>query len=221
MSASRPEGYVPALAFDRLTPLFDSVVRLTTRERTFKERLLDQAAIAPGERVLDLGCGTGTLALMAKRREPAAELVGIDGDPAILERARRKSAEAGLAATFDEGLADDLPYPDGSFDKVLSTLCFHHLARDLKARAAREVARVLRPGGEFHVADWGPPPDPVARVQFLVVQAFDGFEPTRDNIAGRLPAIFAGAGLSDVRERSRLRVMFGSLSIYSAARGAT
>jgi ubiquinone/menaquinone biosynthesis C-methylase UbiE len=90
VSSSR-DTYVPALAFDRLTPLFDSVVRVTTREQTFKRRLLDQAAIAPGERVLDLGCGTGTLALMAKRRQPDAELVGLDGDPAILERARAKA----------------------------------------------------------------------------------------------------------------------------------
>jgi len=217
--ASTRDSYVPALAFDRLTPLFDPVVRLTTRERTFKRRLLDQAAIAPGDRVLDLGCGTGTLALMAKRREPAAELVGIDGDPAILGRARAKAGEAGLEIGLDEGLADELPCPDGSFDKVLSTLLFHHLARDVKEGAAREIARVLRPGGELHVVDWGPPPDPVARVQFLFVQAFDGFEPTRDNIAGRLPAFFTAAGLRDVRERSRLRVTFGSLSLYSGVRG--
>jgi ubiquinone/menaquinone biosynthesis C-methylase UbiE len=206
--ASTRDSYVPALAFDRLTPLFDPVVRLTTRERTFKRRLLDQAAIAPGDRVLDLGCGTGTLALMAKRR-----------DPAILGRARAKAGEAGLEIGLDEGLADELPCPDGSFDKVLSTLLFHHLARDVKEGAAREIARVLRPGGELHVVDWGPPPDPVARVQFLFVQAFDGFEPTRDNIAGRLPAFFTAAGLRDVRERSRLRVTFGSLSLYSGVRG--
>lgn len=219
--ASTRDSYVPALAFDRLTPLFDPVVRLTTRERMFKRRLLDQASISPGERVLDLGCGTGTLAIMAKQREPAAELVGIDGDPAILRRARAKLAEAGLDVTFDEGLADELPYPDGSFDKVLSTLLFHHLAREVKEGAAREVARVLRPGGELHVVDWGPPPDRAARLQFLFVQAFDGFGPTDDNIAGRLPAIFAGAGLRDVRERSCLRVTFGSLSLYSAVRAGT
>jgi ubiquinone/menaquinone biosynthesis C-methylase UbiE len=217
MPSSR-DTYVPALAFDRLTPLFDPVVRVTTRERTFKRRLLDQAAIAPGERVLDLGCGTGTLALMAKRRQPDAELVGLDGDPAILARARAKASDAGADADFDEGLADDLPYPDGSFDKVLSTLLFHHLTRAVKESATREVARVLRPGGELHVVDWGPPPDSLARVQYLVVQAFDGFEPTSDNVAGRLPEIFAAAGLSAVRERGRLRAMFGSLSLYSARR---
>jgi ubiquinone/menaquinone biosynthesis C-methylase UbiE len=217
MPSSR-DTYVPALAFDRLTPLFDPVVRVTTREQTFKRRLLDQAAIAPGERVLDLGCGTGTLALMAKRRQPDAELVGLDGDPTILARARSKAGDAEIDVHFDQGLADDLPYPDGSFDKVLSTLLFHHLTRTAKENAAREAARVLRPGGELHVVDWGAPPDPLARVQYLVVQAFDGFEQTGDNVAGRLPEIFTAAGLSDVCERDRLRAMFGSLSLYSATR---
>lgn len=215
---SNRDTYVPALAFDRLTPLFDPVVRLTTRERTFKRRLLDEAAIAPGERVLDLGCGTGTLALMAKRREPDAELVGLDGDPTILARARAKAEAAALEVDFDESLADDLPYPDASFDKVLSTLLFHHLRRPVKEAAAREVARILRPGGELQVVDWGAAPDRIARAQFRVVQAFDGVEPTADNVAGRLPQIFAGAGLADVRERGRLRAMFGSLSFYSAVR---
>src|SRR3712207_3623938 len=93
--ASARDTYVPALGIDRLTRLYDPIVRVTTRERTFKRRLLDQAAIVPGDRVLDLGCGTGTLALWAKRREPRAEVTGVDGDPAILEQARAKIAHEG------------------------------------------------------------------------------------------------------------------------------
>ena len=218
--ASARDTYVPALGFDRLTKLYDPVVRVTTRERTFKRRLLDQAAVVPGDRVLDLGCGTGTLALWAKRREPRAEVTGVDGDPGILDQARAKVAKEGVDVDLDEGLADALPYPDASFDVVLSSLLFHHLPRPVKEGAAHEVVRVLRPGGSLHVADFGRPPDPLARAQFALVQVFDGFDTTRDNVIGELPRIFARAGLADVRERSRVRIAFGSLSLYSARRPA-
>jgi ubiquinone/menaquinone biosynthesis C-methylase UbiE len=215
---SRPTSYVPALGFDRLTALYDPVVRLTTRERTFKRRLLDQAALGPGERVLDLGCGTGTFAVWAKQRAPDTEVVGLDGDPEVLGRARAKASAAGVEVDFRQGLADRLPDPDGSFDKVTSSLLFHHLAREVKEAAAREVARVLRPGGALHVADFGPTRDPLARAAFGVVQVFDGFGPTSDNVAGRLPDILRSGGLLNVQERSRLRVLAGSLSLWSAER---
>lgn len=217
--AAKPGSFVPALGYGVLTRLYDPVVRLTTRERTFKQRLLDEAAIAPGERVLDLGCGTGTLAVWAKRQQPDADVTGVDADSEMLAPARRKAADAGVEIQLDEGLVDALPYPDGSFDKVLSSLLFHHLPRATKERAAQEIDRALKPGGELHVADFGRAPDPLARAQFLFVQAFDGFDTTGDNVRGELPAIFSAAGLQDVRERSRLRLAAGSLSFYSASKG--
>jgi SAM-dependent methyltransferase len=88
---SSGEPYIPALRFRWLTAVYDPVVALTTRERTFKHRLLSQAQIEPGMRVLDLGCGTGTLAVWLKQRTPAAEVVGLDADPAVLALARRKA----------------------------------------------------------------------------------------------------------------------------------
>lgn len=217
---ARERSYVPALGFGRLTGLYDPVVRLTTRETRFKRQLLEQAGIAPGQRVLDLACGTGTLAIAAKRRQPGAEITGIDGDPAVLARAREKAESEGIRIRFDEGRSERLPYPDGSFDLVLSSLFFHHVAREAKERTAHEIARVLKPGGELHVADWGPPGDPLTSVLFLAVRLFDGFDQTRDNARGRLPEIFESASLSDARERGRLRVVFGVLAFYSARRPA-
>jgi ubiquinone/menaquinone biosynthesis C-methylase UbiE len=216
-TAQRGEDYVPALTYERLTALYDPVIRVSTRERRFKERLLEQAAPRPGMRVLDLGCGTGTLAVWLKQRHPDVEVVGLDGDPKVLARGRRKAAAAGVAVTLDEGMSYDLPYEDGSFDRVLSSLFFHHLKRDAKETTAREVRRVLRDGGgELHVADFGRPPDPAMWALSRVIRHFDGVEVTEDNHAGRLPEIFGGAGLSDARERSRLRTAFGSISFYSA-----
>jgi ubiquinone/menaquinone biosynthesis C-methylase UbiE len=218
-AAQTDESYVPALAHDRLTPLFDPMVRFTTRERRFKARLLEQAAVAPGQRVLDIGCGTGTLAIMVKRSEPGAEVVGLDGDPAILERGRAKIASEGIDVRLDQGMSFDLPYEDESFDRVLSSLFFHHIKPDAKERTAREIFRVLRPGGQLHVADFGKPADPLQAASFAVFRRFDGEEETRDNARGRLPAIFAGAGLVDARAAGApLRTVFGTLAFYSARR---
>lgn len=212
--------YLPALRFRALTGLYDRVIRRTTREALFKRRLLEQASLEPGQRVLDLGCGTGTLAIMAKDQHPDAELVGLDADPEMLEQAGEKAAKAGVGVQFDQGLSDRLPYKDQSFDQILSTLFFHHLTGEDKRRTAEECARVLKPGGELHVADWGAPADPLMRALFLQVRLFDGWERTHENAAGALPSLFRDAGLGEASERGRLRTAFGTLSLYGATRAA-
>jgi ubiquinone/menaquinone biosynthesis C-methylase UbiE len=215
MGATDQREFLPALRFNALTRVYDPLVAATTRERATKGRLVELAAIADGERVLDVGCGTGTLALLAKRSAPGAELVGIDADPEMLARARTKPG--GAAIRFDEGMADALPYEDASFHKVLSSLVFHHLPRSVKQGAAREIARVLRPGGEFHLADFGPPRDPLDWGLSRMVRYGDGAS-TVDNFAGALPQILRDAGLRCDGEHERMRTAFGALCFYRAAR---
>ena len=210
------DRYLPALRFPALTRVYDPLIRLTTRESLFKRRLVEQAAPGPGQRVLDLGCGTGTLALLVKERQPAAEVVGLDADPEMLDQARSKAERAGVELRLDEGFSTELPYPDSSFDRVLSTLFFHHLDPESKRRTAREIARVLDKGGELHVADWGRPSDPLMAAAFLGVRLFDGFENTRENARGELPAIFEQAGLGDAEQTWRMRTVFGTLALYRA-----
>ena len=216
----KERDFLPALRFERLTPLYDPIVRVTTRERAFKARLLDQAAIRAGERVLDVGCGTGTLAIDAKRRHPGAAVTGLDADPAMLDRARRKARDRGVELALIEGRSDHLPFVERSFDVVLSSLFFHHLERPAKEATAREIARVLRLGGRLHVADWGPPDGPVTRALSTSIRVFDGDAPTRDNFAGALPAIFEAAGLANVRERGDFHTAYGRLVLLSAERPA-
>ena len=210
------QRYIPALAYRPLTAIYDPVVRLTTRESVFKPALLDQAQLQPGQRVLDLGCGTATLTIEAKRLQPAATLTGVDGDPEILTRARHKSAAAGVSIHFDEALSQRLPYADARFDVVLSSLFFHHLDRDSKLATLREVRRVLKPGGHLHAADWGEAANPVMRALFFGIQLLDGFTTTADNVAGRLPAFMVDCGFDDVAETRRFPTMFGTLSLYRA-----
>jgi ubiquinone/menaquinone biosynthesis C-methylase UbiE len=155
------ERFIPALRFRALTPLFDRVVGATRHERVFKQRVLERAAIREREAVLDLACGTGTLTIAAARAVPGARITGVDGDPDILRRARAKAEAAGVEIALDEGLSTELPYGEGSFDVVLSTLFFHHLTDDAKRRSTREVQRVVRPGGRIVIGDVGRPQDPL------------------------------------------------------------
>lgn len=120
-----------------------------------------------------------TLTFLVKRLRPEADVVGLDGDPKVLEIARAKAAEAGVDIALDHGMAFELPYPDASFHRVLSSLLFHHLTRENKVRTLREVFRVLQPGGELHVADWGEAQNRLMRGAFLLVQLLDGFETTQ------------------------------------------
>jgi ubiquinone/menaquinone biosynthesis C-methylase UbiE len=208
--------YVPALRYRALTALYDPVVRLTSREGAFKRRLLEIAELKAEDRVLDLGCGTGTLAIAAGQTQPGAEVTGLDGDPEVLARARQKASSAGAHVDFDEGLSTDLPYDDGCFDVVLSTLFFHHLEPAAKRATAAEIARVLRPGGRLLVADWGPPQDALMRIAFLAVRSLDGFELTRENAEGALPSIFDDAGLQRAEQVDQLRTATGTMAFYVA-----
>lgn len=211
-------GFLPALRFRALTPIFDRAVRLTSREQTFKRRLVAQAGIRSGERVLDVGAGTGTLAIMVARSVPGAQVTGLDADPEILAIARRKAAEAGLGIEFIEAFSTELPFADAHFDVALSTLFFHHLERDVKERTLAELRRVLKPGGRLHVADWGKPSDPLMAAAVLQVRALDGFAVTADNVSGALPRLFQQAGFERASERDRLRTVLGTLALYEAAR---
>jgi len=214
---TKPDRYIPALNRRFLTPLYDPVMRLLMREERFRTLLLDQVHLAPGMTVLDLGCGTGTLAAMIQQRTPGIVLYALDGDPQVLDQARQKAHRAGVEVRWQEGLADQLPYPDGSFNRVLSSLVVHHLTRAAKQRAFREVYRVLKDGGEFHIADFGPPHTlPMQLIGALTAR----LEEARDNLRGDLPAFLAEAGFSNVREQGALGTVFGPLSLYRAVKPA-
>lgn len=210
------ERYVPALGLRWLTPLYDGLLRIGGREGTFKGRLIEQAAIRPGESVLDLGCGTGTLAIQVKHRVPAAKVLGLDSDPAMLRRARSKAQCQAVSIRFDEGLSWNLPYATASLDVVLSTLFFHHLDREGRCRTLAEVVRVLRPGGRLHVADWGRQGSVVMKVLSLPDRLLDGLGRTADAFTGRLPHEMKSAGLVQVVETGTLTTAFGRLTFYAA-----
>ena len=130
------------------------------RERAFREHLVALARITPGDSVLDIGCGTGTLAIAAKRRVgQTGEVFGIDASPGMIARAASKAAAAGVDVSFTTGVAEALPFPDARFDVLLSTLMVHHLPRPLRVECAREIRRALKPDGRVLVVDFAQPAD--------------------------------------------------------------
>lgn len=217
---SPKSAYVPALRFNWLTPYYDAVVGATTRERAFKQALIRQASIKAGQQVLDLAAGTGTLSIWVKQSQPLATVTGVDGDPAILSIAARKAQRVNAAVQFDRALSYDLPYPTAHFDRAVSSLLFHHLTWEHKQRTAQELFRVLKPGAELHVADWGHPANALMRGLFLSVQLLDGFANTQDNVSGKLIELFEQAGFAEVAQRQTFSTIYGTLVLYGATRSA-
>ena len=217
MPAEAERRFIPALRFHTLTPLFDPVVALVARERRLKSLVLDRARISAGDEVLDLGCGTGTLAIQASAE--GARVTALDADPAILERARAKAARADKEVHFDQGFAGDLPYDEGRFDVVLSTLLFHHLPDEEKRRAASETRRTLKPGGRVVIGDVARPHGPLMRMAVATtVQLVDGRATTASSVRGELPEVLAAAGLAGVTTTDRLRSPTGTLEVLAAAK---
>ncbi|MGH9872279.1 MAG: class I SAM-dependent methyltransferase [Pyrinomonadaceae bacterium] len=210
MTNQQTESFIPALGKDWLTPIYDPLLWLM-REHRFKGDLIEQAQMSNGMRVLDIGCGTGTLAIMVKQVHPEAEVFGIDADSKILALARAKAAKASLNLTLDQGMADQLRYADSSFDRVLSSLFLHHLTTENKRRTFREVFHVLRPGGRFDVIDFGPPRTFYSR---LVARITANNEEVAANLQGLLPEMFRGAGFQNVLETKQFMTLAGALSFY-------
>lgn len=146
-----PHDYLPGARHDALLPAYDMMARLLGMKHVYAT-LIAQAELEGCGRVLEIGCGTGNLTTRVKRAYPGIDIVGCDPDPIALTRAGRKAR--GLSGIrLDQGYAQRLPYADGEFDRVLSSMMLHHLDGDAKTSAAAEAFRVLRPGGRLHLVD--------------------------------------------------------------------
>lgn len=215
MSALKKENkHIPALRFGWLTGLFDPLLKITMPERQFKTALIEQATICPGHKVLDFGCGTLTLTLLAKAHQPQGQLTGIDVDEKILSLAREKLRASNLEVHIDKYDGVILPYKDSSFDRVITSLVFHHLSPEQKSSSLKEIRRVLKPGGEFHVADWGKPSNIIMRLAFYSVQLLDGFKTTRDHVNGKFPDYMRESGFVKVLITKKYNTIFGTLQLF-------
>ncbi len=197
--------FTPPLAYDFITPLYDGFCNLLGYGKAFKRMALELSSIVDGEKVLDVGCGSGTLLIEAKMRYPNSEFVGIDPDKKILQIAQRKLERAGVKARLVHGFAQELPFPSASFDLVISTLIFHHLSAPVKKDSLREIHRILNDGGRFLLADFGKPKGALSSLLLNLGSIFDGRENLKDNIRGKLPLLLQKTGFKVTELEARYR----------------
>jgi ubiquinone/menaquinone biosynthesis C-methylase UbiE len=188
--------YLPAAGHDWALPLYDPLVKLLGID-SVRRLLLNQAAIRAGNQVLDIGCGTGTMAILIKRLHPDTDVIGLDPDPKALARARRKAERARLSILFDQGFSNKLPYPDASFDQVLSSFMFHHLRPDDRATTLSEVRRVLKPAGSFHLVDFEGSDE---HVHGWLTHLFHSNQRLKDNSESRVLALMNHGDLRDAKK---------------------
>ena len=208
------EQYIPALGYSGLTPAYDLVLRIATRERTWRNQLLAQLRPQDGEAILDVGCGTGTFAILCKRHALDARVVGLDPDRRVLTMAAEKARRAGAEVEWVHGYAHDAARYDGEFDKAVSSLLFHQVYCEDKRIGIEAMFKAVRPGGEIHIADYCRQPDGLMRRLFRIVQSLDGHETTQPNADGAIERLLSEYLGTPAQPSSVVRTPTGAISLF-------
>ncbi|MGA7721989.1 MAG: class I SAM-dependent methyltransferase [Ignavibacteriaceae bacterium] len=207
------EKFIPAFDFHFLTKLFDLFISTVIPENRIKGELIDFMNIREGHKILDFGCGTGTLLLMGKQKHPEAHFEGIDIDPKILKIAEGKIQKENLDIPLTEYDGGELPRENSSINKVMNSLMMHHLSTDKKLTAMREIFRALVVGGEIYIADFG-------KQENLVISLIDKIVNKSEqqvvvNFNGSIPQLLADAGFRNVQTLKKYNTRSGTICIYS------
>ncbi|WP_246398364.1 class I SAM-dependent methyltransferase [Mycobacterium vicinigordonae] len=213
-------SFTPAAGNPKYTKHYDTVIALLTREQRWRSAAIAQLGLQPGDVVADIGCGTGSLAIMIKRHQPAARVIGVDPDPEVLQIARGKVRKAGVDVEFVQGMGDKAAelVGRGRADKAVSSLVLHQCPVPMKEAIIANMFALLRPGGDLVIADYGLQRSALMRFGFRFVQRVDGKADTQPNADGILPELIEQAGFVDVAERAVIPTVTGSFSIYHAHR---
>ena len=208
MTTTTQRTYLPAAGHHWSLALYDPFVRLLGGEAV-RRVLIDQADLRPGHRILDIGCGTGTLLVRLKQRHPDVDARGLDPDPKALARATRKAHRADVSIQLDRGFSDELPYPDASFDRVFSSFMFHHLEPAARPTTLQEVRRVLKPDASFHLLDFEGPEGGTGPITRMLHSSHR----LEDNSTSRVLALMREAGFTLTRKVRDSTMFFGQMRI--------
>ena len=191
----------------RWAPYYDLAVNLTTlgHARRLRKFTVDNALIKPGDSVLDVGCGTGEVTLLAKTRAKDGKVYGIDPAPEMIDVARKKAARKKLDIDFRVGVIESLPFPDSSLDVVTSSLMMHHLPEDLKVRGLAETYRVLKPGGRLLIADFMRPTGSFLNHLFIAFTRHQGLKSGIED----LQKLLKGAGFRQITQSDENVLIIG------------
>jgi len=195
MSSADRRDFLPAAGHDLFLPLYDPIVSLLGFDRS-RQELISQANINQDHQILDIGCGTGSFIVLLKRQYPTVQAVGLDPDPKALGRAKTKIRRAAVSVQLDQGFADQLPYQTDSFDRVFSSFMFHHLEEHEKEKTLKEVSRVLKPGGSFHLLDFTADHG----THGYLTRLFHSHALTKDNTDERLLQLMNHAGFTSTEK---------------------
>jgi ubiquinone/menaquinone biosynthesis C-methylase UbiE len=206
-------AYIQVFPYEGFTFGCDSLIKWLRRETAINNHLVEQCGVDKIQRVLDLGCGTAALAILIKKAHPGADVIGIDGDRKNIEIAEAKTRAQGLTIPLFDAKPFDIPCRDNYFDRVFVSTLFHHLPTKDKIRAAEEMYRILKPGGELHVADFGRPRNSLMVFIARIMRKFDGMD---DNIQGLLPHIAYAANFEHIETMTELKTIFGTISLFRA-----
>ena len=215
-------SFTPALGRPGLTRAYDLAIRLLTRERTWRGALLQQLAPKEGESILDVGCGTGSFAIMLKRAAPGARVVGLDPDPVVLAIAAAKARTAGVQIEWRQDYANQAADLGVSFDKAVSSLVFHQVPLAGKRAGIAAMFQAVRRGGEVHIADYALQRNTLMRTLFrLTVQLVDGVADTRPNADGMIETILSDLTGEETSVERVIGTPTGAISLFRASRIAT
>ncbi len=211
------QSFTPAAGISLLTPLYDSGVRLLTREKKWREQLVAIISPQKSDRILDVGCGTATLALKIAQACPGVEIHGIDPDPKILEFASKKIDAASQDVSLHQGFVNCHSTSSlGKFTKIVSSLVLHQTPIEEKKNILSSMAQLLEPGGSCYIADYGQQRSALMRALFRsTIQVLDGVRDTQANADGCIPTLMEEAGFELIKEVYVIPTVTGSISIYS------
>lgn len=208
--------FIPALGYNWLSGLYDLTIKLTMPEKKFRNKLIEYLNPQSNEMILEFGFGTAQNLILGKQKNKDTNFTGVDIDPKIKTIASDKLNKIGLEIPLYLYDGNTLPFPDNHFDKVFSSLVFHQLDKGTKSNCLKELQRILKPGGELLIGDWGKSKSTLMRMVFYFVQLLDGFKTTNDNVNGLMPWYISEAGFLQIKEVDFINTKIGTYSYYKA-----